>query len=360
MKTFIIAEAGVNHNGSLELALALVDAAAAAGADAVKFQTFKAGRVISTHAPKCDYQNKSTNQSQLEMVKALELPHDHHFPLLERCRHHGIAFMSTAFDEPSLHFLAKDLAVDMLKVPSGEVTNGPLLLATARYGRPIILSTGMSTLGEVETALGVLAFGYLGHADSDAGADAFRDAFASPQGQAVLREKLILLHCTSEYPATFDQVNLKAMQTLGAAFGLPVGLSDHTEGIAIPIAAAALGAQVVEKHFTLDRTLPGPDHIASIEPADLAAMVAGIRATEAALGQSVKAPTPAEWKNRPIIRRSLVASRPIAEGEVFTADNVDMKRPGTGISPMFYWSLIGRCAKASYEADEPISPQSEF
>ncbi len=361
MRTFIIAEAGVNHNGSLDLALRLVDAAAEAGADAVKFQTFRAERVIAAHAPKCGYQNATTAaaDSQLEMVRRLELAPALHHPIAARCAERGITFLSTGFDQPSLRFLAEDLDLPVLKVPSGEITNGPLLLAIARYRKPMVVSTGMSTLGEVETALGVLAFGLLGRS-GPCSADAFRDAFAGAEGRAALAGTVTLLHCTSEYPAAYAEINLAAMDTMRRAFGLPVGLSDHSVGIAVPIAATALGAAMIEKHFTLDRGMDGPDHQASIEPGELAAMVAGIRAAEAALGQPVKAPTAAEWRNRPIVRRSLVAARAIAAGEVFTADNVDAKRPGTGISPMRTWELLGRTASRAYRQDELIGEGDEL
>ena len=315
MSVFIIAEAGVNHNGSLDLALRLVDAAADAGADAIKFQTFKAEEVISAFAPKCDYQisDAAPAESQLEMVRQLELRRDDHYPIVARCKERGIIFLSTGFDSESVRFLARDLDVALMKVPSGEVDNAPFLLEISAFRKPMILSTGMSTLGEVKSALGVLAFGLLQKQDEPS-PEAFREAFSSAEGQAALKEKLTLLHCTTEYPAPFAEVNLRAMQTMAAVFGVPVGLSDHSTGAAVPVAAAALGAAVIEKHFTLDRSLPGPDHKASLEPGELAAMVAGIRAAEMALGARAKLPTPAEWRNRPIVRRSLVAARPSPPG----------------------------------------------
>lgn len=361
MTTYVIAEAGVNHNGSLELALRLIDAAAQAGADAVKFQTFQASRVISAHAPKCEYQIHTTaqSQSQQDMIRQLELRQDWHPILAERCHEQNITFLSTGFDEPSVRFLAEDMGVAAFKIPSGEVTNAPLLLTIAGYGRPMMMSSGMCTLGELETALGILAFGLLKLAVPPS-PEAFHDAFVSAEGQTALARNVTLLHCTSEYPAAYNEVNLKVMQTMSAAFGLPVGLSDHTPGIAIPIAATALGAAVIEKHFTLDRTMTGPDHLASIEPDELGAMIAGIRATELALGSAVKRPTPAEWKNRAIIRRSLVAARPIAAGETFTPECIDIKRPGNGISPLRYWALLGRKASRAYDADELISAECEF
>lgn len=351
---YIIAEAGVNHNGSLDAALRLVDVAAEAGADAVKFQTFKAGAIISRHAPKAAYQQRTTGaaESQLEMVRKLELSLEDHHTLLARCRERGIEFLSTPFDIDSARFLVRELGMGRIKLGSGEITNAPLLLEVARLGRPVILSTGMSTLAEVENALGVLAFGYLGR--ERASSAAFRDAYADDEGQAVLAGMVSLLHCTTEYPAPFEQVNLRAMRTLADAFGLPVGFSDHTPGIAIPVAAAALGARVVEKHFTLDKSLPGPDHRASLEPDELAAMVVSIRQVSAALGSAVKRPSAAELGNRAVARKSLVALRPVARGELFSADNLGCKRPGEGVSPFAWWDLLGRAAGRDYDEDEPI------
>lgn len=357
-RVFVIAEAGVNHNGSPDLALALVEAAARAGADAVKFQTFRAEAVISRSAPKAEYQVRTTGavESQLEMVRKLELSRDAHRMLADRCATLGIQFMSTPFDLDSARFLAGDLGVRILKIPSGEVTNGPLLLGIARLDKPVILSTGMSTLEEVKLALGVLAYGYL--ADSTPpGEAAFRDALASEHGRAVLSDKVTLLHCTTEYPAPYDQVNLRAMDTLATTFGLPVGLSDHTVGTAVAIAAAARGAVAIEKHLTLDRGLPGPDHLASIEPDELAAMVASIRQVEQALGSPLKQPAPAELSNRIIARRSLVAAAPVRVGETWTEANLVCKRPGGGLSPMTYWNLLGKPAGRDYLPDEPILPE---
>jgi len=352
---YIIAEAGVNHNGSIEMAKQLIDVAAAAGADAVKFQTFKAERSISKFAPKAAYQKKTTakSESQLEMVKKLELDEDAHRQLIKHCRSKKIEFLSTPFDFESIDLLARKLKLQHLKLPSGEITNGPYLLHVAKTGKPVILSTGMSTLGEVETALGVLAFGYMGNDDKPS-LKKFHDAFCSEAGQKVLKDKVTLLHCTTEYPAPFEEVNLRAMETMRAAFGLPVGLSDHTPGIAVPIAAVALGAVVIEKHFTLDKNLPGPDHKASLEPEELKAMVAAIRNIEKALGNGQKAPTPSELKNRDIARKSLVAAKPIKKGNFFSQENIAIKRPGTGHPPMLYWTLLSRTATRSYDEDDPI------
>jgi sialic acid synthase SpsE len=241
-----------------------------------------------------------------------------------------------------------------LKIPSGEITNGPLLMQIARTGKPVILSTGMSTLGDIEMALGVLAFGYIQKGETPSLA-AFQEAYCSCEGQQSLREKVTLLHCTTEYPAPFSEVNLKVMDTLAAAFNLPVGFSDHTAGIAVPIAAVALGAVMVEKHFTLDRNLPGPDHKASLEPQELADMIRSIRQVEGALGMTVKVPSSSEVKNKPIARKSLVACQLIRQGEVFTEENLSVKRPGTGISPMRYWEWLGKKATKEYLPDEKVS-----
>jgi N-acetylneuraminate synthase len=353
LKTYIIAEAGVNHNGSLELAIELVDAAADAGADAVKFQTFKAERLVSRSAPKANYQKETTGEteSQYTMLKKLELDRDMHQKLVDHCRRRGIQFLSTPFDEESVALLAGVFDLPILKIPSGEITNGPLLLQMARNGKPVMMSTGMSTLGEVETALGVLAFGYT-IPDQKPSAAAFQEAYFSEQGQQAIRSKVTLLHCTTEYPTPYEDVHLKAMDTLMHAFGLPCGYSDHTLGIAVPIAAVARGAVVIEKHFTLDRSLPGPDHRASLEPNELKAMVESIRQIEQALGQPRKKPTPVELQNRLVARKSIVAVQDIKVGERLAEHNIGLKRPGTGQSPIHYWDMLGKEAARSYRKDE--------
>lgn len=354
---FIIAEAGVNHDGSLAQALRLVDIAADAGADAVKFQTFRAATLVSRAAPKADYQIKSTGtaESQHDMIQRLELDEAAHAALIRHCATRGIEFMSTPFDLESLELLAKRFDVARLKMPSGDITNGPLLLAAARTGKPIILSTGMSTLDEVETALGILAFGYIEAVQAPTLA-ACAQAFASPAGRKALERSVRLLHCTTEYPAPFEEVNLRAMGTLAEAFGLPVGYSDHTQGIAIPVAAVALGATAIEKHFTLDRNLPGPDHNASLEPDELVQMVRSIREVERALGSPQKRPAASEMKNLPIARKSLVAARAIRKGESFSAENLAVKRPGNGVSPMRYWEWLGKVADRDYAPDDKVGP----
>lgn len=354
-KVYIIAEAGVNHNGLSELARKLVESAAEAGADAVKFQTFRAEKLASVSAQKAVYQKETTDagESQVDMLRKLELPWDAYPELIALCKKKGVDFLSTPFETESLRFLVEECHISKIKIPSGEITNGPFLLEIARTGLPVILSTGMSTLGEVETALSVLAYGYL-HDDEPNGSGDFVRAYGEAQKHGIFREKVSLLHCTTEYPAPFDEVNLAAMDTMKRAFGLPVGYSDHTEGIAIPLAAAARGAVIIEKHFTLDKTLPGPDHKASLVPDELAEMVRGIRQIEKAVGNDCKAPTSREWVNLAVVRKSLIAKRAIREGEVFSADNLAVKRPAAGMSPMRYWELLGKRASRNYEADELI------
>ena len=357
---FIIAEAGVNHNGSLDTALRLVDAAAGAGADAVKFQTFRAEELVSRSAPKAAYQIQNTGEasSQYEMLRQLELDEASHRRLQERCAESGIEFMSSPFDLASLCLLLK-LGVKRLKMSSGEITNAPLLLQVARAGLPVILSTGMATLEEVEAALGALAFGFRNEVPPARSA-ALSELARERATLNFLEDKVTLLHCITEYPAPFAEANLRVMDTLEQRFGLACGLSDHTEGIAVAIAATALGAPVIEKHLTLDRSLPGPDHLASLEPAGFRAMVEAIRQVEQSLGSPDKQPTPSERKNRPIARKSLVARRPIQAGEQFTEENVAAKRPGDGLSPIHYWELLGKTAAQSYQVNDPICPNGSL
>jgi len=352
---YIIAEAGVNHNGSVRLAKKLIDAAADAGADAVKFQTFKADKLVSSSSPKAEYQKArtDTNETQFEMLKALELDEKTHVVLAEHCRKRNIRFLSTPFDEDSIGLLTMKIGVPLLKLPSGEITNGPLLLCAARTRLPIILSTGMSTLADIRAALSVLAFGYADTGMSPS-KTAFRKAFSSPTGQRWLKNKVTLLHCTTEYPAPFTDVNLRAMDTMRDTFGLTVGLSDHTPGVSVPLAAAARGARVIEKHFTLDRNLPGPDHQASLEPSELRAMVQGIRQVELALGTGRKIPALSEKKNMLMARRSIVAAHDIEQGELLTRENLVCKRPGNGPSPLLYWDLLGKKAAKRYLKDARI------
>lgn len=328
---FIIAEAGVNHNGSLAMALQLVDVAAAAGADAVKFQTFMADALVTQAARQAEYQMQNTGkvESQYAMLKRLELSESDHLAIMARCHERAIRFLSTPFDAQSIELLHR-LGMTTYKIPSGELTNVPYLRHVARYAEHIIVSTGMATLAEVEVGLQTLL---------DTG---------------ISRDQVTLLHATTEYPCPMSEVNLRAMRTLRQAFGVAVGYSDHTQGIEIPIAAVALGARVIEKHFTLDQQLPGPDHRASLEPAELSAMVTAIRHVELAMGDGIKQPTASEIKNKPIARKSLVAACHIRQGEPLTAHNVTVKRPGTGISPMRWDEVIGQVAQRDYQANELI------
>jgi len=328
MGVYIIAEAGVNHNGSFKLACALADAAKAAGADCVKFQTFKAKNLVSHLAQKADYQKHTTGGgSQEEMLHKLELSYDEFLELKTYCDHIGICFLSTPFDLESIAFL-DSIDLPFWKIPSGEITNYPYLAALGKTGKAVVMSTGMSDLSEIEAAVRVL-----------------RD-----NGTTDIR----LLHCNTEYPTPYEDVNLKAMQTMRDAFGLEVGYSDHTRGIEVPVAAAALGAVVIEKHFTLDRNMEGPDHKASLEPDELAAMVAAVRHIELAMGNGCKAPSPSEKKNLAVARKSIVAKRSIEAGEELTEDNIMVKRPGSGISPMRWPEVIGTRAVRHFEEDELI------
>lgn len=331
-KTIIIAEAGVNHNGSLEMAKQMVDTAKACGVDYIKFQTFKAQKIVNKFAEQAKYQelNLKRKTTQLEMLEDLELAYEDFIILNEYCKERGIKFLSTPFDLESIVFLAS-LGMDYMKIPSGEITNLPYLRKIASTQLPVIMSTGMCRMGEIEDALDVLYSGGL------------------------IAENITLLHCNTEYPTPISDVNLKAMDTLRAAFGTKVGYSDHTKGIEVPVAAVALGASVIEKHFTLDRTLHGPDHIASLEPAELKLMVDSIRNVECALGTTVKTTSPSEKKNIAVARKSIVASKSIKEGEIFSASNLTVKRPGTGISPMNWDEVIGKKAIRNFAEDELIN-----
>lgn len=354
-KTFIIAEAGVNHNGDLTMARKLIDQAVQAGADAVKFQTFRADRLVAAHAAKARYQEEAgqPGESQARMLEKLALSEADHHLLADHCREQAITFLSTPFDERSLTFLVEELAVNPIKLSSGAVTHGPLLLAAARSGTDLILSTGLSSLAEVEQALMVLAYG-LTPQEAPPSLAAFETAYQSDAGQQALQERLTLLHCTTQYPAPVEDIHLRVMDTLRQAFGVAVGYSDHSAGIAVPLAAVARGATVIEKHFTLDHTLPGPDHRASLEPEALRAMVLGIREVALALGDGKKRVTPSERENRSVVRTSLTALKTIAKGTPLTSDNLGVKRPGTGLSPMLYWSWLGRHACRDFARDEPL------
>ena len=361
-KTLIIAEAGVNHNGCVKTAMKLVDAAKQAGADIVKFQTFKTDLLVTSQAEQAKYQIENTEkkQSQSEMLKKLELTFAEHQQVRKYCHSQDIIYLSTAFDSESLIFLTKDLDLPFLKVPSGEITNAPFLLQHALTGADLIVSTGMANIEEIEQALAVIAFGYLHINDQELQPDKekFKLAFESMQGQAVLKEKVTLLHCTTEYPAPLEQINLNAMKLMKEHFDLPIGYSDHTEGILVSTAAVACGAVVIEKHFTLSRDMDGPDHKASLEPAELKQMVEDIRQVEKALGVKIKQAAPCELKNIAIARKSIVAKQAIKKGESYSEQNLAILRAGAGLSPMHYYEILHQRAVRDYQAGELISLDS--
>ena len=328
MSVYIIAEAGVNHNGSLELAYRLVDAAKKAGVDCIKFQTFKSENLVAKSAQKAAYQKNTTGDgTQVDMLKKLELSFDEFVALKKYCDQAGLCFLSTPFDFESIRFL-DSIEMPFWKIPSGEVTNYPYLVALAKTGKPVVMSTGMCEEEEIREAIQALRANGAGN--------------------------IRLLHCNTEYPTPFEDVNLKAMQTMKDAFGLDVGYSDHTGGIEVPVAAVAMGATVIEKHFTLDRNMEGPDHKASLEPDELAEMVRAIRHVEMALGTGIKTPSPSEKKNIAVARKSIVAKKQIKKGETFTEENLTVKRPGSGISPMKWNEILGTRAGRDYEEDELI------
>jgi N,N'-diacetyllegionaminate synthase len=330
-KTFIIAEAGVNHNGSIEIAKKMIEVAKQCGADAIKFQTFKAEKVISKYAPKAEYQKQTTGEanSQLEMVKKLELSFDDFIALKEYCDKLNIMFLSTPFDFESIDFL-NSLGLEIFKIPSGEITNLPYLEKIGRLRKKIILSTGMADLGEIEDALDILI------------------------NNGTRREDITVLHCNTEYPTPYEDVNLFAMLTIKEAFKVKVGYSDHTLGIEIPIAAVALGASIIEKHFTLNKKMKGPDHKASLEPHELKTMITYIRNIEKAFGNGIKKASSSELKNKSISRKSIVTSKNVNKGEIFTEDNITVKRPGTGISPMKWYEVLGKVVTKDYKEDDII------
>jgi N,N'-diacetyllegionaminate synthase len=330
-KTLIIAEAGVNHNGDINLAKKLIDVAAVAGADIVKFQTFSAERLATRAARKAAYQEQTTSagESQFDMLHRLELSPEMHKELIDHCAARNINFLSTGFDIESIDLLVR-LGQSCFKIPSGEITNLPYLDYIGKFSKPVILSTGMATLGEIEDAIALL------------------EQAGTP------RAKMTILHCTTEYPTPMIEVNLRAMLSIRTAFGVNIGYSDHTSGIEVAVAAVALGASVIEKHFTLDRNMSGPDHKASLEPDELRAMVVAVRNIEIALGDGIKRLTPSEARNKQVARKSLVASQSIKTGEIFSKMNISAKRPGTGISPMRIEEVIGRTAKRDFSEDELI------
>ena len=354
-RTYIIAEAGVNHNGSPEMARQLVDAAAAAGVDAVKFQIFQAAKLTCASAERAPYQAERgpADESQQDMLAKLELPPEEFAALAVRAEQHGLEFLATPFDEDSLASLVR-IGVKRLKISSGELTTGPLLLAIARTGLPAILSTGMSDLQEVRDALAVLAWGYRHPQTDPQSLEQMRRAMQeSPV--AALADKLTLFQCTTDYPCAYESANLRVVDSLRQEFGLPVGFSDHTPGFHVSLAAVARGSRVIEKHFTLDRSLPGPDHHASLIPDELGQMTRQIREVEAALGQDEKTLQACERNNKVAARKSLVARTDIAEGETFSLANLECKRPGDGVPGLYFWDHLGRTADRAYRAEMPIA-----
>lgn len=354
-KTLIIAEAGVNHNGSLKTAYKLIDIASKAKVDYIKFQTFRTDEILLTDAPMASYQKKAmqNHTGQYEMLKKLELSQDDHLKISKYCQKKNLKFISTPFDKASLEFLDKTLNIDLIKIPSGEITNPFLLIAAGATHKPIILSTGMSTIADIELALGAIAYGIISEKKTPS-INLFKSIFISELGQNAISDKVSLLHCTTEYPASFSDVNLLAINSLKSAFCLPVGLSDHTEGVAVSVAAVALGATIIEKHFTLDKNLVGPDHKASLEPQELTSLVDSIRQIEQALGKTKKVPSPSELKNALVARRSIVAKTKINKLELFSKSNISISRPGTGLSPMYYWDLLGKPSDCHYKLGEVI------
>lgn len=331
-RTTIIAEAGVNHNGNIDLAKKLIDAAAIADVDYVKFQTFNANKLVTKNAEKADYQKENTgksNDSQFEMLKKLELSKEMHFELISYCKSKGVEFLSTGFDLESIEFLS-ELELDFFKIPSGEITNLPYLEAVAKIGKPVVISTGMADMDEIEQALNV-----------------FLTA-------GIKKSEITILHCNTEYPTPMKDVNLNAMKSIKEKFDVSIGYSDHTLGIEIPIAAVAMGASVIEKHFTLDNNMEGPDHKASLEPDELSSMVKSIRNIEYAMGNGIKEPSESEKKNKDIARKSIVAKKEIKKGELFSKDNLTIKRPGKGISPMKWYDVIGEKSLKDYQKDDLI------
>jgi sialic acid synthase SpsE len=355
-KLTIIAEAGVNHNGSLDRAIEMVDVAAAAGADIIKFQTFSADKLARKDAQLADYQKTSDGdqRSQWDLLKGLELSHDEFLAVKRRCDEKGIVFLSTGFDIDELHFLVDELSIPLVKIASGDLTFAAMLFEAGLTGLPIVLSTGMADLDEIGTALGIIAVGYGVHAGLLAADSVPRRAVAATAQQdvgirAILRDRVTILHCTTEYPAPPEVLNLRAIRTIADAYGLPVGYSDHSLGALAATIAVSLGATVIEKHFTLDKELEGPDHSASLDPEELAGFIAQLRQVEVELGSDVKACQPVEVSNRAAVRRSLVARESIREGERITVKAVDSQRPASGRTAFDYWDVVGTVATRGYE-----------
>lgn len=355
MKTYIIAEVGVNHNGSLEMAKELIKVAKDSGANAVKFQTFKAESLVTKNAEQAEYQIKNLkgSSSQFEMLKKLELSYEEFEHLQAFCKMQNIEFLSTPFDVDSADFLIDRLGIDKVKIPSGELTNAPFLHYIATKGNKMIVSTGMADLDEIHEALSYIAYGFANPTEP-VNEQHVKTFYHTDHAKALLHEHVVLLHCTTQYPAPTESINLKAIKTLEQEFQVPVGFSDHSAGINLAMVAVGMGATVVEKHFTLDRSLEGPDHKASLEPDELKAFVSGIREVETALGDGIKRPSENEFQNRIPARKSIVAKESIRAGEEFTMSNITVKRPGSGIEPKKYWALLGKKASRDFKEDELI------
>lgn len=353
--TYIIAEAGVNHNGSFDLACVLVDVAKEAGADVIKFQTFKAENLVTKQAKQAAYQieNIGNETTQFDMLKKLELSYDEFVRLKTYCDKKKIEFLSTPFDLESVDFLVDEIGIKTVKIPSGELTNAPFIHYIATKRKPVILSTGMATMEDIHESLSFIAYG-LAHPSGKVKIDSVREFYHTPEAKEWLKEYVTVLHCTTEYPVPFSDINLTAMDQLKEELKVNIGLSDHSEGIYIPVAAVAHGATIIEKHFTISRLLPGPDHRASLEPEELMEMVRAIRVVEQSLGDGHKKPTANEQHNQLAARKSLVAAKTIRKGETFTENHLTVKRPGSGMAPSMYWSLIGKMATRNYEEDELI------
>ncbi|WP_147802810.1 N-acetylneuraminate synthase [Alkalicoccus halolimnae] len=353
-QSLIIAEAGVNHNGSMELAYQLIDAACEAGADVVKFQTYKTEKLVTREADQANYQriNSKEFRSQYDMLKSLELSYDQFIELNKYCQIQGIEFMSTAFDHDSIDFLLDEIKQSTFKISSGDLTNAPLLLYLASKKVNIILSTGMATMEEIHIALSFIAYGLSGQKDMSR--DKVESYYHTKQAKAILNEYCTVLHCTTEYPTAITNVNLNTIDYLKEKLLLPVGFSDHTEGIIFPIVAAGKNVSVIEKHFTLDKNMTGPDHKASLDPSELKEMVTNIRLIEKGLGKKEKIVSSSEYENRKVARKSIITSKAIQKGENFDDSNIDVRRPGEGISPFDYWDIIGQKASRNYRKDELI------
>jgi N-acetylneuraminate synthase len=345
----------VNHNGDADMAFALIDAAAEAGVNAVKFQTFQADLLATKQTPKAGYQKALTDEheSQWQMLKRLELPQQLHYKLKDYAETLGLEFMSTGFDEPSTDFLL-GLNLNRYKIPSGELTNAPLLWRTARSRKPLILSTGMATLGDIELALAVVSHAMIATSEPK-NLDEVWKCWSNNEAQRQMREQVTLLHCTSQYPCPDEEVNLKAIATLAHSFQLPVGYSDHSDGLLVPVAAVALGATIIEKHFTLDRDLPGPDHQASLIPDELAIMVEQIRRVEKLMGTGAKVPQLSELETRQVVRQRVVARKSITAGEAFSVDNLTTARSSIGLEAIYYWDLLGQISEQHLNAMEPVT-----